>query len=116
MMGSPMRRLPLALLIPLLALTIAPAPVPGQPAAPNRSAEFVHFRMQEIDRTLKVGYAVLVVDVNGDGKPDIVVVDVDRVVWYENPSWQRRTIIQGQTKPDNVCIAAADIDGDGQLD
>src|SRR5262249_22604035 len=26
------------------------------------------------------------------------------------------TIIQGQTKPDNVCIAAYDIDGDGQLD
>jgi hypothetical protein len=38
------------------------------------------------------------------------------VVWYENPTWKRRTIIEGQTKPDNVCIAAYDIDGDGQLD
>ncbi len=34
----------------------------------------------------------------------------------QNPTWKRRTIIEGQTKPDNVCIAAYDIDGDGWLD
>jgi hypothetical protein len=74
------------------------------------------FRMQEIETGLKVGYAVLLVDVNGDGKKDIVVVDTNRVVWYENPTWKRRTILEGQTSPDNVSIAALDIDGDGQLD
>jgi hypothetical protein len=77
---------------------------------------FPHFRMQEIETSLKIGYAVLLVDINNDGKPDIVVVDKNRVVWYENPTWKRRTIIEGQTKPDNVCIAAYDIDGDGWLD
>ncbi len=77
---------------------------------------FPRFRMQEIETGLKVGYAVLLVDLNSDGKKDIVVVDTTRVVWYENPTWKRRTIIEGQTKPDNVCIAAQDIDGDGQLD
>lgn len=77
---------------------------------------FPRFRMQEIETGLKVGYAVLLADINGDGKKDIVVVDTQRVVWYENPSWKRRTIIEGQTRPDNVCIAAYDIDGDGQLD
>jgi hypothetical protein len=77
---------------------------------------FPHFRMQEIATDLKVGYAVLLVDLNGDGKKDIVVADTTRVVWYENPTWKPRTILQGQTKPDNVCIAAYDIDGDGQLD
>ncbi len=74
------------------------------------------FRIQEIEKSLGVGYAVLLVDVNNDGKRDIVVVDQTRVVWYENPSWRRRIITEGQTRPDNVCIAAADIDGDGQLD
>lgn len=75
-----------------------------------------NFRTQEIETKLGVGYAVLLVDVNHDGKKDIVVVDTNRVIWYENPSWKMRTIIQGGTKPDNVCIDAYDIDGDGQLD
>jgi hypothetical protein len=74
------------------------------------------FRMQQIEKSLGVGYAVLLVDVNNDGKKDIVVVDQKSVVWYENPSWKRWTIIEGRTTPDNVCISAADIDGDGQLD
>jgi FG-GAP-like repeat len=87
---------------------------------PRREAEAAEealsFRMQEIDRTLGVGYAVLIVDVNNDGKKDIVVVDKTRIVWYENPTWKRRLIIEGKTKPDNVCIAAHDIDGDGNID
>jgi FG-GAP-like repeat len=74
------------------------------------------FEMKEIDKSLTVGYAVLLVDINGDGKKDIVVVDTKRVVWYENPTWKRRTIIENQTKPDNVCICAHDVDGDGQVD
>jgi hypothetical protein len=79
-------------------------------------AEIPPFRSQEIERELGVGYAVSLVDVNGDAKPDIVVVDQTRVMWYENPDWRRRTIIENQTKPDNVCIAPYDIDGDGQVD
>jgi hypothetical protein len=99
-----------------------PADKPADKAAEKPAGQgFFHYRMQEIDRTLKVGYAVVVADVNGDGKPDIVVVDTDRVVWYENPGssspeWKRRTMIEKQTKMDNVCIAAADIDGDGKID
>jgi hypothetical protein len=77
---------------------------------------FPDFDVQEIAKDLGVGYAVIPADVNNDGKPDLVVVDRRSVVWYENPTWKRRTIIDNQTKPDNVCIAAADIDGDGQID
>lgn len=77
---------------------------------------FPKFKMQEIATDLTVGYAVIVADINDDGNPDIVVVDSKRVVWYENPTWKVHTIITGKTKPDNVCIAALDIDGDGKLD
>ena len=80
------------------------------------SARELQLRTQEIANDLKVGYAVTLVDVNGDQKTDIVVVDSQRVVWYENPSWQVHTIIKDQTRPDNVCIAPYDIDGDGQVD
>src|SRR6516162_4253072 len=101
-----------------MAALVALAAVSGaqDSSSTDDSPLFPHFRMQEIDHSLKVGYAVLLVDINGDGKTDIVVVDTTRVVWYENPSWKRHTIMEGQTKPDNVCIAAYDIDGDGKID
>ncbi len=97
-------------------LFAAPLAVPvGAAEDPKTAPAFPKFEMQEIDTSLKVGYAVIVADVNGDGKKDLVVVDTTRVVWYENPSWKRRTIIEGQTRPDNVCIAAYDIEGNGQI-
>ncbi len=80
------------------------------------SAAELSFRPQEIGAGLGVGYAVVVVDMNQDRKLDVVVVDTGRVIWYENPTWQSHTIIEGQTKKDNVCIAPLDIDGDGRLD
>jgi hypothetical protein len=89
----------------LAALTVAREPAP-----------FPRFEAEEIEKGLGVGYAVLPVDVNGDGRPDLVVVDQRRVLWYENPTWKRHTIIEGQTAPDNVCVAAFDIDGDGKID
>lgn len=74
------------------------------------------FKTQEIETGLGVGYAVLAADINGDGKPDVVVVDKTRVLWYENATWKRHVVIEGKTKPDNVCIAAHDVDGDGKID
>ncbi len=88
----------------------------GRADGPAADAAFPHFRVQEVAKDLKVGYAVSLVDLNGDGKKDIVVVDTTRVVWYENPTWKQRTILEGQTLPDNVCIDAVDLDGDGQLE
>jgi hypothetical protein len=76
----------------------------------------VRFQMQEIATDLTIGYAVAVADINEDGKPDIVVVDKHRVLWYENPTWKPHIILQGKTKPDNVCLALVDIDGDRHLD
>ena len=61
-------------------------------------------------------YAVSTADVDGDKRPDVVAVTEDRVVWFQNPDWKLRVIIDKQTERDNVCIAPLDIDGDGQLD
>jgi hypothetical protein len=85
--------------------------------APVRAAAAeLRFRPQEIATDLTIGYATALVDVNGDRRTDIVVVDADRVVWYENPSWKVHTVVRGATKRDNVCIAPHDVDGDGRVD
>ena len=85
-------------------------------AAPAAAAATLDLRPQEISNQLTVGYAVRLLDMNDDKRPDIVVVDTERVIWFENPDWKMHTLIQGTTKPDNVCIAPYDIDGDGKID
>ena len=56
-------------------------------AQPELSASAAHsaelaFRTEEISNRLTVGYAVRLVDMNADNKPDIVVVDTERVMAY----------------------------------
>ena len=63
-----------------------------------------------------VCYAVTSADVDGDGKLDVIAVTENRVVWFQNPDWKLRVIIENQTERDNVCIAPMDIDGDGKVD
>jgi hypothetical protein len=81
-------------------------------------AGFPQFEAREIDA--HVGevccYAVTLADVDGDKKTDIVAVTESRVVWYHNPDWKLRVIIDNQTERDNVCIAPFDVDGDGNVD
>src|SRR4051812_2835764 len=79
------------------------------------SAASAKFRAVEIDK-IQIGYGITVADVNGDKKPDILLVDKNQVAWYENPSWEKHVIAENLTKLDHVCIAAADIDGDGKAE
>ena len=75
------------------------------------------FKEQVIDPNVGVGYAVTVTDINNDGKTDIVVVteNPDQVVWYENPSWTRRTIVEGFPRLP-VCVQPLDVDNDGKVE
>ncbi len=98
-----MKALPLSLLAFVLSIPAAPA------AAPS-------FKAVDVDTKIEIGYGVTTADVNGDKKPDILLADKNQIVWYENPGWQKHVIAEKLTPLDHVCIAAADIDGDGKCE
>src|SRR5436305_14656057 len=78
-------------------------------------ADFPRFEAREIDP--HVGevccYAVTLADVDGDKQTDIVAVTESRVVWYHNPDWQQRVIVDSQTERDNVWMAPCAVDREG---
>lgn len=76
----------------------------------------VPFRAQDVDTKVEIGYGLAIADVNGDGQKDILLADKNLITWYENPSWNKHVIAEKLTTLDHVCIAAADIDGDGKAE
>src|SRR5688500_7263278 len=74
------------------------------------------FKDQTIDDKIGVGYGLAIADVNGDKIKDVLLVDAGEVAWYENPTWKKHVITGKLTERDHVCIAADDIDGDGQAE
>jgi aldos-2-ulose dehydratase/isomerase family protein len=61
------------------------------------------------------GYWIQAVDINGNGRLDIVTSGLaqGKVEWYESPNWTRRTIAEF---PVPVAVEAADITGNGRND
>jgi hypothetical protein len=92
--------------IPLLVALLVACPAFAQPK----------FEMHQPEVRLAIGYAVSLTDMNEDNKPDILIVDKNRVIWLENPSWKLHTVLETPGKTDNVCIAPYDIDRDGKID
>ena len=83
--------------------------------AERLTAAEIALKEQELPTRLTVGYAVRLLDMNGDQRLDIAIVDSDRILWLENPSWNEH-VISRETKKDNVCFAPHDINGDGKVD
>ncbi len=94
-------------LVPLLLCSVSTfAAAPPEPK----------FRAVDVDTKVGIGYGLAIADVDGDKKLDILLVDKDVVAWYQNPTWQKHIIAEKLTEKDHVCIAAADIDGDGKAE
>lgn len=74
------------------------------------------FRTVEVDAKIAIGYGVTTGDVDGDGKPDILLADKNQIVWYHNPEWTKHIIAEQLTELDHVCLAAQDINGDGKVE
>ena len=73
----------------------------------------VQFRDHVIEPKIPGGYAVLVTDLNKDGRPDVIGITsrLTELAWYENPTWERHVIIKDQNGLVN--LAGYDLDGDG---
>lgn len=86
----------------------------------RRMLRLPKFETEDVDKAIGVGYGLSITDVDGNGKPDIVLVTGTEVVWYENTDeaqrWRKHVIAKKLTKLDHVCIAARDIDGDGKAE
>ncbi len=91
------------------AVALADDPKPGAPAP-------IRFERIAIDENFPGAYQVEVVDVNGDRKPDIVVVGGSTLAWYENPTWIKRVVSTSKQTPAIISSATADLDGDGRAE
>jgi hypothetical protein len=58
------------------------------------AADSMHFEERVLADDLAGGYQVVACDVNGDGKLDLIALasDMTDLVWFENPSWERRVL------------------------
>jgi hypothetical protein len=99
--------------IPLTASLLAL--ILGASSAATETPTF-RVRPQTIDAKISIGYGLAIADVDGDGKPDILLADAKQIVWYRNPSWEKFVMVENLTPKDNVCIAARDLDGDGKCE
>ena len=60
----------------------------------NPPARFVE---HPVANGLKGGYQVTAIDMNRDGKPDLIALasGMSELAWYENPTWERHVIAGG---------------------
>src|SRR5262245_7471815 len=92
------------------ALAAAPASAAAPPA--------LQFVRHDIDQGVyaQVTEGINVGDIDGDGRPDIVVGGDNYLVWFHNPDWAPNLIASGFKFAGGAMVVVRDIDGDGRLD
>ena len=82
----------------LSALWLCAATVAGAPPA--------RFATHTVATGLTGGYQVVAVDLNHDGKPDLIALasGMHELVWFENPGWQRHVIAGNQNRMINCAV------------
>jgi len=98
------------MLLILLFLLAAALPVADLPGA---ELPLPQFRETTVTDSLKMGYQLVVADLNRDGRPDLIVVDErgTELAWFENPTWERHVIVKDV--PRTINLDVYDYDGDG---
>jgi hypothetical protein len=105
--------------------------IPPDPHTPF-ATKLIPFKQETLDQSIPGSYGIEAVDVNGDGRMDLVTTawyrsfnfflasklglfprSGNQVAWYENPSWKKRVIADISHAVHTEFI---DIDGDGLLD
>jgi hypothetical protein len=81
----------------------------------NTSQAFPQFKAHPVGR-LPGGYKVAAVDVDRDGKPDVIglATTPSCLAWYKNPTWERHILTSGAQE--FIDLAPQDIDADGRTD
>jgi hypothetical protein len=84
----------------------------AQPAVTPPPPITAPFTAHTIATGIRGGYQVVAVDLNHDGKVDLIGLGsgADSLVWYENPSWTPHVIVSAEHM---INAAAADLDSDG---
>jgi hypothetical protein len=72
--------------------------------AASGANSMTQFREHTIAEDLPGAYQVLPVDLNKDGRPDLIALasNMRELVWFENPTWERHVIAGGLTSLINL--------------
>lgn len=87
-----------------ISVTAAPPPLP-QPVFEARTVA-----------SIEKGYGLGVADVDGDGRPDLLLADVWDFYWFRNGDWKRFHLAGRLDGQGAMAIDARDVDGDGLVE
>ncbi len=75
------------------------------------------FREEVVTTGLKSGYQLVVADLSGDGRPDIIVIDErgTELAWFENPQWERHVLAVDVPRTINLDVWDWDADGKPEI-